>query len=75
MTLIEVTQINNMPAMISPAHVSEVIEHGGHIEIRMASGSSYNVSRSSFGGMLNALEDAKYLKVDRAAADEITETE
>lgn len=73
MTLIELMITNGVDVegsvMIAPSHISEVEELGANVRIHMASGNSYVIEGSSFGGMLNTIEDAKYLKVDRTAAE------
>ena len=71
MTLIEL-MVDDGSVMISPDMISEVEEVGEDVRVHMASGNSYVIKGSSFGGMLNAVEDCKYLKVDRTAA-EVTE--
>ncbi|MGL6099716.1 MAG: hypothetical protein ACRC0G_08810 [Fusobacteriaceae bacterium] len=71
MTLIEL-MVDDGSVMISPDMISEVEEMGENVKVHMASGNSYVVKGNSFGGMLNTIEDCKYLKVDRTAA-EVTE--
>ncbi|MGL5014196.1 MAG: hypothetical protein ACRC6V_07900 [Bacteroidales bacterium] len=76
MTLIELMTTDGVnidgSVMICPQLISEVEELDSNVRITMSSGNSYVIEGNSFGGMLNTIEDAKYLKVDRTAA-EITE--
>ncbi|MGL5012879.1 MAG: hypothetical protein ACRC6V_01125 [Bacteroidales bacterium] len=70
MTLIELMTTDGVTVdgsvMIAPAFISEVEECGASVRIHMVSGNSYLVEGSSFGGMLNQIEGAQYLKVDRS---------
>lgn len=59
--------------MISPAHISEVEELGANVRLHMVSGNSYVVTGDSFGAMLNGIQDAKYLKIDRTPKEEVVE--
>lgn len=79
MTLIELMTTDGVTVdgsvMVSPSMISEVEEIGANVRIHMTSGNSYVIDGSSFGGMLNTIEDAKYLKVDRSAAQDAEVTE
>lgn len=64
--------------MISPMHISEVEEVGMNVRFHMASGNSYLVTGETFAAMLNGIEGAKYLKIDRTpkeAVEEVKEVE
>ena len=57
--------------MIAPMLISEVEESGASVRLHMASGNSYLITGASFAGMLNSIEGAKYLKVNREPVEEV----
>lgn len=77
MTFIEmVLSDTTASVMISPAHISEVVEMGENVKLHMASGNTYEIVGQTFAAALNAVEGAKYLKITAPeAAEEVKEVE
>ncbi|MGL5015961.1 MAG: hypothetical protein ACRC6V_17035 [Bacteroidales bacterium] len=64
--------------MINMAHISEVSEYENDVQLTMASGNTYHITKTTFQAAIGSVEGINYLKFKAEGdepVDEVTEVE